>query len=275
MTEPPRNPQVFSLKLRIRQLPRPLVEALGRFLDRVLGFRRFNQIYARLPPCDTDDFARTLLEAMDVRVELAGAPRETIPLTGPLMVIANHPFGMIEGMALGALLSSLRRDVTVMVLHLLAAIPEYRDRLIFVDPRLSRKKRLQGARGWLQSRQWLADGGALAVFPAGRVARFEWRRLAVVDRPWSPHVAALARRSRVPVLPVYFHGQNGWLFQFAGMISPSLQEAFLMRQLTNKRGTTLRAVIGRVIPHEELAALPGDAEAIAFLRRETENLARQ
>ncbi len=275
MTEPPRNPQVFSLKLRIRQLPRPLVEALARFLDRVLGFRRFNAIYARLPPCDTDDFARTLLAAMDVRVELSGAPRETIPLTGPLMVIANHPFGMIEGMALGALLSSLRRDVTVMVLHLLAAIPEYRDRLIFVDPRLSRKKRLQGARGWLQSRQWLADGGALAVFPAGRVARFDWRRLAVVDRPWSPHVAALARRSRVPVLPVYFRGHNGWLFQFAGMMSPLLQEAFLMRQLTNKRGTTLRAVIGRLIPPEELAAFSGDAEAIAFLRRETENLARQ
>jgi putative hemolysin len=273
--DPPRNAQIFSLKVKIKHLPRPLVGAIGRFLDRLLGFRQFNAIYAGLPPCDTDDFARTLLEAMDVHVELTGAARETIPLSGPLMVIANHPFGMIEGMALGALLSSLRRDVTVMVLHLLAAIPEYRDRLIFVDPRRSRKKRLQGARGWLQSRQWLADGGVLAVFPAGRVAHFDWRRLAVVDRPWSPHVAALARRSGVPVLPVYFHGHNGWLFQLAGMFSPALHEAFLMRQLTNKRGRTLKAVLGRVIPASELAAFAGDQEAIAFLRRETEMLARR
>jgi putative hemolysin len=271
----PRNPEVFRLKLRIRQLPDPLVERIGRFLERLLGFARFNAIYRDLPPCETDDFARTLLAAMDVKVELSGEPRETIPLSGPLIVIANHPYGMVEGMALGALLSGLRRDVTVMVLHLLAAIPEYKERLIFVDPRQSRKQRMQGARGWLQSLQWLADGGVLAVFPAGRVARFDWRRMAVVDRPWSPHIASLARRTKTPVLPVYFRGRNGWLFQLAGMISPSLQEAFLMRELTNKRGHTLKAVLGRVIPATELAAFSSDAEAVAFLRAETEALARR
>ncbi|HZP19000.1 MAG TPA: lysophospholipid acyltransferase family protein [Bauldia sp.] len=269
---PPRNPAVFGLKVRIRQLPGPVVDAIRRLLDRLLGFTAFNAIYARLPPSDTDNFAATLLAGMDVRVEWDGAPKETVPLTGPLVVVANHPFGMVEGMALGAFFSALRSDVSVMVLHLLSAIPEYRERLIFVEPRPSPKRRMQNAAGWMKALRWLGDGGVVAVFPAGLVARYDWRRRKLVDRPWSPRVAGLIRRSGATVIPVWFHGGNGWLFQVLGTVAPGLQDALLMRQMVNKRGATLRAALGTPIAPERLAAFPDDAAAIAFLRAETEKL---
>jgi putative hemolysin len=269
-----RNPEVLRLGLSSKPLPRPLREAARRHFQWLLGFQRFNAGYSQLPPCEPADFSRMLLEAMRVRVEFSGRPIDTIPATGPLIVIANHPFGMVEGVALDAMLLSRRPDVALMVFHLLASIPEYQDRWIFVDPLRGRNRRNLNVRAWHQSYRLLVRGGALAVFPAGRVARFQWRRLSIADRPWSPDIAALARRTDAPVLPVYFHGRNSWTFQLAGMFCPPLQNLLLIGEATKKRGWTLRATIGRLIQPGELSRFTTNEEVIGFLRRETEMLAR-
>jgi putative hemolysin len=269
-----RPSEVLSIKASSKRLPRPLLEAARRCFNLLLGFDKFNAVYARLPSCEAADLSRIFLDAMKVRVELDGEPREAIPPVGPLVVIANHPFGLIEGMVVDALLLSVRPDVTVMAVHLLAAIPEWHDRLIFVDPLRSKRKRKLNARGWRQAFRWLGRGGAMGVFPAGRVARFQWRRRAVADPPWSPHIAALARRTGALVLPVHFHGRNGWPFQLAAILCPPLKNLSLVREITNKRGWTLRATLGRLIQPSELAGLATDDEAIAFLRQETEKLGR-
>ena len=268
-----RSTQVLSIKMSAKRLPPATIAAVNRAVQGLLGFDRFNEIYSRLPPCEPYDFSRTFLEAMQVRVEWTGQPIETIPTAGPLITIANHPFGLIEGMALGALLGSRRPDVTTMATHLLAGIPEYRD-LILVDPERKGRRRMQNVRGWLRSFEWLAKGGALTLFPAGRVARFQWRRGSIADEPWSAHVAMLARRSQAPVLPVYFHGHNGFAFQLAGMLYPPLQELLLVGEVVNKRGRTLHATIGRLIEPSELSAFATNQKAIDFLRQETERLAR-
>jgi putative hemolysin len=270
-----RNTEVLALKMSAKRLPRPLLEAARRTLHGLLGFQRFNAIYGELPPYTPADFSRTFLDAMRVHVELAGLPIDAIPAAGSLIVIANHPFGLIEGMALDALLLARRPDVTGMVTYRLAAIPEYRDRLIFVDPQRKRHRRKLNAQGWRRSFQWLARGGALVLFPAGRVAGFQWRRMSIADQPWSSHVAAIARRTRAPVLPVYFHGHNGWAFQLATTLGPSaLQDLLLVGEFTNKCGLALRATVGRLIEPDELSRFATDGEVIGFFRQETERLAR-
>ena len=269
-----RASEVLSVKVSSKRLPRPLVEAARRCLNRLLGFQQFNAIYRELPPCELTDFSRKFLDVIGVGFALAGRPLNTIPATGSLIVIANHPFGMLEGMALDALLLSVRLDATVMTIHMLASIPECHERLIFVDPLRNRRKRKVNTRGWRQSFRWLGRGGALGVFPAGRVAQFQWRHLAVADQPWSAHIGTLARRTGALVLPVYFHGHNGWLFQLAGILCPPLQNLCLVREMTNKRGRTLRVTIGRLIQPSDLASFTTDDEMIAFLRRETEMLGR-
>jgi len=269
-----RNPEVLGINLSSQYLPRSWLEATRRFLHWLLSIREFNAIYSRLPPCEPADFPRTYLEAMRVRVEYTGRPIDTIPESGPLVVVANHPFGLIEGFVLDAMLLSRRPDIAVMAVYLLAAIPELQNRWIFVDPLSNRGKRDFNVRAWRNSFQLLDRGGALAVFPSGRVARFHWRRLSIADPPWSPHIAALARRTDAPVLPVYIHGRNSWKFQLAGMLCPPLRYPSVIREFNNKRGCTLRATIGRLIQPDELSRFKTDDEAIGFLRRETERLAR-
>lgn len=262
-----RNRQVFALKLSAKQLPRGLVDAARRTLDRVMGFPKFNAIYAELPLCDGIDFSRTFLEAMQIRVIFDGADRDAIPATGSLLVVANHPFGFIEGIALDSLLVKRRTDVALMAMYVFAVIPELRERWIFVDPERSRRKRHLNPEGLRQASDWLARGGTLAVFPAGRVAHFSWRRMRVADRRWSARIAAIARQTRTRILPVYFHGHNNWFFQLVGMMHPRLQHLLFVREITNKRGRTLRATIGPLIEPSELAHFTSDIDAIEFLRQ--------
>ena len=270
----PRNAQVLRLNISSKRLPRPLAEAAKRFLNRLLGFQQFNAIYSQLPLGQPAEFSRMFLDALPVRVEIAGQPRGTIPATGPLIVVANHPFGLLDGMVLEALLMSVRPDVTVMAVHLFAAIPEYRDRWIFVGPRRNRRRRIHSVRGWRRSFQWLVRGGALVMFPASHVSSFQWRRLSLSDGVWSSHIAAFARRTGTPVLPIHLRGRTGWAPQLAGMVWPRLLDLRAVGSLSSQRGRTLHATIGRLIQPVELSEFATDDAAIAFLRQQTEMLAR-
>jgi putative hemolysin len=267
-----RNPRVFTLRVSSRRLPPWMTRVVRALFDQLLGFTRFNAIYRVLPPCEPAEFSRVFLDAMEVRLELGGESLDAIPRTGPLIVIGNHPFGLIEGMALDAELLARRPDVAAMATHWQAAVPEFAARHFLVDPGGSRRRRRLTARGWRRAIEWLAAGRALLVFPAGRVAQFQWRHMAVREMPWTSHIAGVARRLRAPVLPVYIHGRCSLGFQLASAIAPRLQYFLLLREATAMRGRTLRATVGRLIQPDEILRFATDAAATDFLRQETERL---
>jgi len=264
---------VMTVDLSRKRLPHQLARYATRFLNRLLGFDQFNDVYAQLPPYEPENFPTAFLGALGLRVKMAGAAENTIPASGPLIIVANHPTGLLDGMVLELVVRSVRPDIRVMAIHLFAMIPYYRDRCIFVGRPGSRSKRKLSARGWRESFRWLSRGGALALFPAGRVSRFQWRRLAVADRTWSPHIAALARRSGAPVLPVYLRGPPRTGFQILGFISPLLQNVRSVAAVSAFRNKDLHITIGRLIQPVELQTFVSDEEAAAFLQRQTEMLA--
>jgi putative hemolysin len=269
-----RNRQVFALKLSAKKVPRPLIAAARWTLDRLMGFPEFNAIYATLPECNAVDFSQTFLDAMQMRVTFDGLDPDAIPSTGPLIVVANHSFGFVEGLALDTLLLARRPDVTFLSMYVFAAIPELRERWIFVDRDRRERNRNLNREGVRRSVEWVARGGALVVFPAGRVARFSWRHLRIAEQPWNSRIAAVARETRTKVLPVYFHGHNNWLFQLVGMLHPKFQDLRFVHEITNKRGRTLRATIGPLIEPAELTRFASDDDASRFLRQETEKLSQ-
>ena len=243
-----------------------------RFIERVLGIDTLYGLCKTLS-LTPETFSAKILDAMQIRTEWSGLPVSQIPTAGPLLVIANHPYGLIEGLALDTLLLSRRTDVTVMVWHMVAKLPGALDRGIYVDPLRHPDNRKLNIQGFRKAIDLMTRGGALLVFPAGQVARFSWSRRAVVDPPWNPHIARLARRAKAAVLPVYFHGYNGLPFQLAALMMPKLHQSLIVREINNKRGTTLRATIGHLIPPEDVGRFGTDEEAIHFLRRRTEALA--
>lgn len=237
-------------------------------LERWLGIRRCREIYQQLPDeVPPEDFCRAALEHMNVSCELEGEGLVNVPAQGGAIVVANHPFGAVEGLVLIEALRRIRPDTRVLANRLLERIPQLREALIGVD-NIGGAGRVNIA-PLRQAIRHVREGGLLLVFPAGEVSNLQLRRREVSDPPWSTTVGALVRHCRAPVVPVYIPGRNGMLFQLAGLLHPRLRTLLLARMLLCRQGDTIRLCGGRPVPWERLAKCADDRERIDYLRLRT------
>lgn len=244
--------------------------------ERIFGLAEMNHLYHTIhPSSEPQPFIQFIFDFLHIRLHVRYTDVARIPQDGAVVVVANHPFGGLEGMLLGNLLLSVRPDVKILANFLLQRIPELRDLFIFVDPfgtAQSSRANIQGVRAALR---WLEAGGMLGIFPAGEVAHLSLRIGRVVEPMWGESVARLIRHSGVAVLPVAFVGSNRRLFHLAGLLHPMLRTALLPRELLNKRNQTIEMCIGDVIAPSQIETFTSDRALIDYLRRHTLGLVRE
>jgi len=219
------------------------------------------------------DIFERLLELLDVTYRIEADDVQRIPAAGPAVVTANHPFGFLEAALLAAVLRRVRPDFKIVANALLASVPELGEGFIFVNAYGGNGSVRENRKPMRECLEWLAKGGMLVLFPAGDVARLNWKDRGIVDPPWSPAAARLIRIAACPALPVYFKGSNGLGFQLIGALHPRLRTANLPREMLNKRGKIVEMRIGRPVAAKSLQAFDSDAEAVAYLRFRTYLLA--
>lgn len=242
---------------------------MRRLTARILALDWLNRGYDLIwDEPDASMFSRAALRFIGAGYDVDPADVARIPRQGALVVVANHPFGCIEGLILGQILAEARGDVRLLANYFLGRLRSLRQRLILVDPFGGADATTANAAPLRQALRWLADGGVLGVFPAGEVAHLNWRPGPITDPTWSPTVARLVRLSGAAVLPVFFEGRNSTLFQIAGLVHPRLRTLLLARELRRQAGRRVRVRIGRVIPPGRLESM-GDAETTRYLRRRT------
>lgn len=210
---------------------------------------------------------RPLLETLGVDLQASPEDLARIPVRGPVVIVANHPFGLLEGPLLGDLLLRIRPDVRFLANSLLTAIPELSGHIIAVNPFGGPQAARDNLKALRQCLDWLHSGGLLVVFPAGEVSSLQPRRLRVEDPAWKPAAARLILRSGATAIPLFLHGSNSAGFQSVGLVHPRLRTALLPRELVNKRGRTVRIAIGAPIPASTLATLPCQQDVTDYLRR--------
>ncbi|MHB8708160.1 MAG: lysophospholipid acyltransferase family protein [Desulfuromonadales bacterium] len=259
-----------------RRMPQVLARGADRSLSSLLGLQRCAELYATIDSgLDAGAFAEQALTCLGIAWNVTDGERDRVPREGAVVVVANHPFGGVEGLALIALLRRVRPDVKVLANPVLTRFPELREVVIPLDPYGTRQGRQHNVAALRAGHRWLAGGGMLVVFPAGEVAHFHLRCGEVIDPQWQIGVGHLVRRSGAAVLPVFFPGQNGPAFQTAGLLHPRLRTALLARQLLNKRDTCLRMRIGEAIPAKRLKMFATDRELVDYLRLRTCLLGQQ
>lgn len=252
---------------------------LGRNIVRLLEFttgqpriRRLYEDHAKLAR-PHEYFWQDAIDALEIDLRANRDPRQSIPASGPLVVIANHPFGVVDGIILCWLVSQARGDFQVMTHRVLHQAPEVRPHVLPVDfsgTEAALQNNLDSRR---RARELLANGGALLVFPGGGVARASGAFGRATDLPWGTLTAKLALAASAPVLPVYFHGQNSRMFHIASHMHQVLRYGMLFHEVRNKMGRRIDVSVGDVIGHERLRAFNDLRAATDFLRHSTHALA--
>jgi putative hemolysin len=226
------------------------------------------QIYSKLVRSNRS-FFDAMLDSLKIRYQCAPEEIRHIPTEGPAIIVANHPFGLLDGMVLGAILSGCRPDFRILTNSLIASIPQLREFTIPVDPFGGTEAVLANRKPLRESIQWLRGGGLLAVFPAGEVASLRPGRFGITDPDWTENVVRLAQRVSAPVVPVFFHGANSPAFHLAGLVHEPLRTLLLPHELLNKANSIVRASVGSPISADRLAGKDGIESATAYLRART------
>ncbi|WP_163834255.1 lysophospholipid acyltransferase family protein [Spartinivicinus ruber] len=246
-------------------------------LERLSGLRYLDSLYQRRHlqerTSEPAAFAGYTLEALGVDYRVVEGQVENIPREGAGVIVANHPFGAIEGVILAHLLLRYRPDVKIMANHWLQQIPELADAFIGVDVFATSDSQRRNRKGLKTALDWVRQGGLLMIFPAGEVSTFNFRERQVVDKPWNRLVATIMRRTQASVTPIYISGKNSWLFHTAGLIHANLRTGLLVREMINKKNCTIELHIGQQIPFKEVTALDSDQALTEYLRMNTYLLA--
>lgn len=250
-------------------------------LERLVGLPQVRELYNDLQARgDGHSMPERLLTSLEVTCRVSDRDLERLPRKGPVILVANHPFGILEGAVLATLLARIRPDAKFLANRILMAVPEIRHLLIPVDPFVRPKTTQSNREGLRRALEHLRSGGLLVVFPAGEVSHFRWVDRTVTDPPWNPVVArivtAVSRSgAAVRVAPCFISGANSVLFQVLGMLHPRLRTVWLGRELLNKRRSAIDIRIGSPIEAAKLLDVPTDEERTKYLRWRTYLLARR
>lgn len=249
-----RYPDFFA---RHQRAGNTLIRGLNRLL-RAQCFADFGQRYPHLLGLD---FVEQALEYFDFTFKVRDRERARIPASGRVVIVANHPIGSLDGLALLHLVSSIRTDVKVVANDLLAAIAPLEALLLPVN-------NLQGGtprRQLRRLREHLQAEGALIIFPAGEVSRLG--PAGIRDGAWQSGFVSLARATRSPVLPVHVGGRNSLFFYGLSALARPLSTLWLVREMFHQRHNVVEVRLGRPVPWEHYSAIQGSPKHLARLFR--------
>jgi len=178
-----------------------------------------------------------------------------VPKTGPVVFVANHPYGVLDGIVMAWLVNKVRSDFVVLTHIVLTRAPEAAPFILPVDFSGAKEAEQTNLASRAAARAQLARGGAVVVFPAGAISTTpdKFGLKPAVDGRWQPFVSQLVQRSRATVVPIWFGGQNSRLFQIASHVSQTLRLSLIFHEVKARIGATLPVGIGTPIPFASIA----------------------
>ena len=186
---------------------------------------------------------------LNLSLDIVGLER--IPASGGCMIVANHPTGIADGIAMFDLVHRRRSDMVFFANRdALRVNPNFRDVVIPVEWRTGEKSHAKARDTFAATGRAFDDGRAVILFPSGRIAY--WNEGRLTERAWQPSVAALVRRFDVPIVPMHINSRNSGLFYWLSKWNTELRDMTVFHELLNKKGAEFRMVIGHPIEPKAL-----------------------
>tara|TARA_Y100000996_G_scaffold68828_1_gene46424 strand:- start:854 stop:1690 length:837 start_codon:yes stop_codon:yes gene_type:complete len=197
-----------------------------------------------------------------------------IPKKGRLIIVSNHAFGVADGLSLCSIVSNIRQDYKIITHKVLRQAEAVKDKIIPIDFSLSRAAVLSNINARKQAETVLQNDGVIVIFPSGQIATKENLRFNTKanDGDWKQFVSKLIVKTKSPVLPSYFEGQNSYFYHIANKMGQTFRYSLLMYELTRKIGDTINLHFGKIIPFSEFEKIGNLIEITKYIRNKTYSL---
>jgi putative hemolysin len=253
----------------ILTLKSTFLKKLIPIIDWIMGIHKVRDFYkeAGLSGKSTEEFAQRFFKSLQIEIEGTEKLVEKVPKQGGVVLVANHPFGCVEGVALAKELKQIRPDVKVLANNALSMFTEIKDYFIFINP-LSPSDPKNG-KALRACKQHLLDGGVLLIFPAGKVSYYLPEKQRICDGVWNRLPAQLAKTTQSPVLPIFIEGHNSQLFITLGRIYYRLKLIMLFREMLKHKGKPITLHVGELLPNTLLTKFDDVTHMTEYLRLQT------
>jgi putative hemolysin len=250
-----------------------LIRAIELFTGKLTIVRLIREFERRGAPRG-QEFWRACLDVMGIELTTPPEQLDRIPKEGPVIVVANHPHGMVDGMIFADLIGRVRPDYRILTRSLLTAIDDVAGSYMIPVPFPHDKDaQRKGVEMRAKAMEHLKDGGVVALFPSGVVAHSETWWGPAVEAEWNVFTAKMIRRSGAQVVPMRFPGANSRAYQIANRISPILRQGLLLHEIVYSLNKPQGPIVGHPLSAETIAEHADDPRGfMAWLRQHTLDL---
>jgi putative hemolysin len=256
----------------------PFKRFLIHTIERATGQPYLRWLYEqhRRHPVVGETFWEAAIRLLELKLAYDAERLAAWPKTGPLVVVCNHPFGVLDGVTACAIVGKVRPDFKVLTNAVICRAEELRPYLLPIDFTETPEAMKTNLRSRNLAKAHVAAGGCLLIFPSGAVSTTPtWYARRAIDSDWKTFAAGIITKTHAPVAPLYFAGQNTALFQLVSHMSLTLRLALLFHEVHNKIGSEVRAGVGEVITYETLAPIRDRLALMQTLREATYGLAAE
>ena len=245
-----------------------LANIIGKFFLKITKLSVANKIYELNKDKKGLDFLNSVLDDLGINFDISQENLAKIPKKGGFITISNHPLGGIDGILLLKILLAQRSDFKIIANFLLQRIEPLQPYIMPVNPFEDKKGVKSSIVGIKSAIAHLNSGGALGIFPAGEVSTFK-NGNQIIDRNWEEGAIKFIKRSKVPVIPIYFDARNSTLFYLFSRLNPALRTAKLPSEMFKQKNKKINIRIGNPISVKEQELYDDTHEYGMLLRRAT------
>jgi putative hemolysin len=209
---------------------------------------------------------------LKLRINISNIDLDKIPATGPAIVVANHPFGVLDGLVLSWIVSQKRKDFKLLVHSLLLRAPETKGNLLPIDFTGDKQALLTNLDTRKKARKHISDGGCIIIFPSGTVSttlKFYQKKTKAFDCEWKKFTSRLIKQTDPNIIPINFPGTNSLAFQIFSHISLVLRSSLLFFEIKRRINSDVEVFVGESFKYSELEDNLSNDELADLLRTKT------